>query len=157
MHHKALSAVLCILALGFFSSGLLLSTTSSLYEPFIINLRYPIAKAVKGTLILILLLSLLNVLKPGTSPITTLFLKQVGWIILISSTLLVVVGVAMPCLVQEPIERDGLSRTLYKSLLCPSFSIKSFIALGIQAFFGCMIILCAYAKGKRTQATMVDH
>lgn len=86
MHNKARSVILCLLALALLICGFILSTTSSLYESFIISLRHPIANALKGFYIVILLFSLLNIFTPGARPLSTLFLKQLGWIIVMCAT-----------------------------------------------------------------------
>ncbi len=148
----SLRLFLWLLAFCFLGAGYIVSATSSLYEPFILDLRSPLQVLLRWFAFLSLATSVLAHFIPGTGTRTTSFFFQVGVIIAFGSAILMLLG-ATPCFVREFVERTTLSKTLYKSLLCTRYSIKSYIALVLIGFIGCMVMLSAYLSGKRKGMT----
>jgi|LakMenEpi03Aug12_release.lakeMendotaPanAssembly.Ray.scaffolds.fasta_scaffold195268_4 hypothetical protein len=148
----SLRLLLLLFAICFLAAGYVVSATSSLYEPFILDLRGPLQTFLRWFAFLSLATSVLAHFIPGTGRRTISFFFQVGVIIAFGSGILMLLG-STPCFVREFVERTSLSETLYKSLLCTRYSIKSYIALVFIGFIGCMVMLSAYVSGKRKGMT----
>jgi hypothetical protein len=140
--------ILLIIGLAFFCAGYIVTTTSSLHEPFVVDLRRVLSASIKTFLLISISLTIINYFFFKDKKDFTSFFFGLGALIIILTLFLILLGFS-PCLVQENINRTTLTKTLYKSLLCPNYSIKSYIGLLINLVAGGIIILTTYFAFKK--------
>lgn len=146
-YETILLAVFFVFQLGIFY---VFATVNALHEDFIAQFRLPFKDAFasfyffEAACLIIAIFGSLNV---------RIVIGKLGFLTILSSGILAIIGIWHPCFIKGFTERIELSQTLCKSFLCPSFSNRSYIGLSIHFLVGNLMAILAYALNLRSNKT----